>query len=518
MFFAALTGCKKYEYNANFTGPGDITGTETVTIDLVNGSNIILGWAAGEAEDGSVVLYDVVFDRSGGDFSNPFNITKSDLGTRPQLTLTHSKLNEIARDAGIDPTKTGTFIWTVRASKGGVMKYSPQSKNMTVTRPDALDMPEKLYIFGTALAAADNGSEMKKVGDGIFLSNITFAQAGNIYFCSLPDPEAAKAIRYYYDTGASKLQQGVGATTVGPIGELMDVTVNFKARECTMDEHFDAPDELYIQGAAAEAGQHFRKEADDVFVLYTKFAAAGNVYFSTKKNPLDEDSKSYYVDGSKLELGTGTTAVTVTQYTADRITINTTARTMTVEPIGDIILEWVNAMVPVDAAHPTFSYSSDGNFTLTFNLPADFQHVDEENKGGNAFVDARYTLKVNEDPATPMPTNDQIKATAAADRKIKRWGCKYLYDLDYNMTIQPYDRNHTSGVTHAAYWIPVFETGKLDGEDVDTEQIVITPYYVYSEMPARWKANWFFHTDWAGTTKTATIYTNKNNVMGIHIE
>jgi hypothetical protein len=90
------------------------------------------------------------------------------------------------------------------------------------------------------------------------------------------------------------------------------------------------------------------------------------------------------------------------------------------------------------------------------------------------------------------------------------------------MTIQPYDRKRAVAplISHAEYWVAGFDTGTLgDGTtEVDAaalEEIVITPYYVYSEMPSRWNANWYFKTDMAGTTKTATIYTNKNNTMGI---
>lgn len=519
----AFTACNdKYEFSSSgFSSPGVISGPAQITVDPESTQTVVLSWEASVVDDDTWVLYDVIFDHADGNFSNPFSTIKSDGGTQNKLTLTQAAVNTIAREGGINPTESGSFIWTVRAYRGGTIKYAPESKSISITRPDVLDVPEQLYIFGTALADTENGVQMGKPASGIFLFHTTIALSGNLWFCSSPDPDAKGALRYYYDDAANKLMQGEGTTAVTANEYAVDITVNFPARSFSAEAPFEAPEELYIQGPVAEAGQKFRKEATDTFVLYTKFGSAGSIYFTSTQNADAVDAKQYYIAGGKLEFGGGTTAVNATQYTADRITVNTTARTMTIEPIGDIILEWVNAMVPVDAANPSFSYASDGNFTLTFNIPVNFQHVDEENKGGNCYTDARYILKVNENPAVPMPSNDEIKNTPAADRKIKRWGCKYINEADngnpYNLTIQPYDRP-AAPPTHADIWIPVFETGRHNDADVDTEEIVASPYYVYSEMPSRWHANWFFKTAWAGSQRTATIYTNKNNKIGVHIE
>ena len=519
----ALTACgDKYELKSTgFSAPGAISGPAQVTIDLESTATATLSWEASDVDDGTWVLYDVVFDQADGNFLNPFWSVKSDGGTQNKLTLNQKAMNDIARAGGINPAKSGGFIWTVRAYRGGVAKYASESKNIGMTRPDVLDIPDKLYVFGTALANADIGAKMSLVSGGIFILRTTLAQAGNLWFCSSSDPNDPTATKYYYDATAGKLMQGEGTASVDTGNDEIDITVNFNNRSFMAEAPFEAPEELYIQGTAAEAGQKFRKDAADVFVLYTKFGTAGNIYFSSTRDANDDEANLYYVANGKLEPGNGTTTVAATAYTAERITVNTTARSMTIEPIGDIELIWVNANNAIDSSRPKFAYSSNGNFTLTFAIPANFDHIDAENKGGTAYTDARYFLRVNEDPTNPMPSDAEIKAIPAAERKIKRWGCKLT--ADYNMTISPYDRNHaTAGVTHAAYWISVFETGMEDGSQVDTEEIIETPYYLYSpgnsEMPARWNANWFFKTAWAGTTKTATIYSDKNGKMSLHIE
>lgn len=514
---AIYTGCTKYGYNTNFTAPDKLTGTESViAIDPDNVEYVILKWSGGGAQDGSIVLYDVLFDHTDGDFSEPFYIQAADNGTAEQLSLRHTDLNAIAKASGISPAQSGSFKWTVRASKGGIMKIADAFSEMEVIRPDILDVPEHLYVFGTALPDNERGMEMEVMENGRFFVNVTFASDGDIWFSDSQNPDAPDAICYWYDSASEKLMQGDGRTTVTASG-MMDITLDLIARTYAVIEHFDRPADLYIQGDAAEKGQHFRKISDTEFVLFTKFLKSGYIYFTTTQDPAAENTVRYYIDNDgELVIGNGFTHIDATVYNADRITVNTLSRDMTVEQIGEIRLEWVNAMVSVDSGNPSFEYVSDGNFTLTFDIPVGFEHVDEENKGGTAATDARYFIKVNYDPSNPMPSNDEIKSTPEAERRIKRWGCSLT--KDYNMTISPYDRKHTSGITHAEYWLPAFETGELDGAAVDAEEIVEEPYYVYSEMPKRWQSNYFFKTAFAGSTRTATIYTNKDNKMSVHIE
>lgn len=491
-----LSSCEEdYNYNTAFSAPTELYGPENIAIELDTERNVVLSWTGGGAADGSPVLYDVFFDKEGGDFSEPFYSCKSDLNTYEQLTLTYRNLNRIARQAGIAPDTSGSFIWTVRTAKGGEMKFAPASRKMTVARPDVLDIPESLYLFGTALDEGTGGYEMNEVDAGVFRIYVSVSRNGTLFFADKKDPEASGAIRFYYDSAAGQVKQGAGTTLVEAQAEAVDITVDLNLRTYVLEEHFQQPEELYIQGDVSEAGRRFAKNGD-IFTLYTRFESGGSIYFTDVPNPASGNALRYYInEENKLVQGDGTTAVDATRngICADRITVAVSTRLMTIDEIGDMRIEWVNAMSPVDISDPKFIYAGNGNFTAEFSIPTGFQHTDEENKGGTSATDARYLLKVVENGT------------------LKRWGCNLT--KDENMTIQPYERKNSAGETYAAHWIPIFEAG-----GAETERIIVSDYYLYSQMPNRWKANWFFKTEYAGTHRHATIYTNDANSMRLHIE
>ena len=90
-------------------------------------------------------------------------------------------LNKIARAAGLKSGETGKVKWTVEASRGGVIKQSQASAEISMTRPDG-EIPEQLYLRGTA--TENNGETpipFRKVSDGIFVV-YTQLDDGNLYF------------------------------------------------------------------------------------------------------------------------------------------------------------------------------------------------------------------------------------------------------------------------------------------------------------------------------------------------
>ena len=99
---AAVFGCtQKYELDTEFTMPTELASPSSVVLDVTSSSTVVLSWTGGKANDGGIVLYNVLFDEEGGDFSEPIATMPSDLGAGEQLTLTHAALNTIARNAGI---------------------------------------------------------------------------------------------------------------------------------------------------------------------------------------------------------------------------------------------------------------------------------------------------------------------------------------------------------------------------------------------------------------------------------
>ena len=92
--FAALTGCtQKYELNSEFTMPDELVSPEKVVLNVTSAATVELSWTGSHAADGGVVLYDVLFDKEGGDFSEPVVKMTSDRGAESKLTLTHADLN-----------------------------------------------------------------------------------------------------------------------------------------------------------------------------------------------------------------------------------------------------------------------------------------------------------------------------------------------------------------------------------------------------------------------------------------
>lgn len=225
----ALLGCQtKYELNTNFTAPTQLDAPELVILDVTSAERVILSWSGGEAEDGGLILYNVLFDAAGGNFSNPLASFQSDKGSQARLTLTHAQLNQIAQAGGVEPNETGDFIWTVIASKGGTDKACGISQTMTLTRGEGIDdNPESLAIAGDA--ALEAGQVFRKVKDGEF-SIVTRLQAGSLYFT---EGES----RYYLGT-SGKLVKGSDsyALATAPSTGLARVTVSFNTLSMKIEE------------------------------------------------------------------------------------------------------------------------------------------------------------------------------------------------------------------------------------------------------------------------------------------
>lgn len=228
-----LVGCQeKYELNVDFQLPTHLDSPTAIQLDITSAEPVVLSWTGGGAADGGIVLYEVLFDKEGGDFSNPLVSLKSDQGALPRLTLTHAALNTIARNAGILPQETVKLIWTVRASKGGVLKESDIQSAITVTRGEGIDnIPSQLFLYGSSTENnGQGGIPFRKVEDGLFQIYTTIS-AGEIQFRSATSGEA---FTYYIDETA-KLREGNGSTTMGSYSEVVRLTVDFNTMKMTTD-------------------------------------------------------------------------------------------------------------------------------------------------------------------------------------------------------------------------------------------------------------------------------------------
>lgn len=227
--FATLLGCKpKYELNTAFTAPSELDAPEDVILDVTSSERVVFFWSGGKADDGGIILYEVLFDKEGGDFSAPLATFQSDRGSQSRLTLSQAQLNAIARDGGVSRGQTGKFLWTVKASRGGVVKSCGIVKEITITRGNDIDaLPEALTPAGTAFTEA--GQNFRLLSAGVF-TLITRVQAGTMSFANGAD-------NYYVDN-KGKLVIGDGAQDVTTVPEsgIARVTVDFNTLSVTMDE------------------------------------------------------------------------------------------------------------------------------------------------------------------------------------------------------------------------------------------------------------------------------------------
>ena len=228
----AVFGCtQKYELDTEFTMPTELASPSSVVLDVTSSSTVVLSWTGGRANDGGIVLYNVLFDEEGGDFSDPIATMPSDLGAGEQLTLTHAALNTIARKAGIKPNETGKFIWTVTGAKGGVTKLYDGYASLSVTRGEGIDnMPEKLYVSGTA--AKEAGQEFRVASEGLYII-YTKLGAGALNFTS----EKSGGFTFYADN-SGKLVEGEGSYNVdaAPASGLARITVDFNTLGVKIEE------------------------------------------------------------------------------------------------------------------------------------------------------------------------------------------------------------------------------------------------------------------------------------------
>ncbi len=232
-----MVGCKEeYVFDAEFTIPTVLNSPASVVIDVASPTNVILSWDGGAAAQG-YVTYEILFDKAGGNFSAPIYRSFSDLGVSPTFTLTHSTLNTIARKAGIGTASTGNVIWTVTASKGGEVRSSGLTKEISVTRGAGIDYTgTTLYLFGTATENNGAGGQaMRRAADGVFIAYTKAAVNGNYYFKS-STTDAEPFICYADETGKIKEGSGSYSVNANAAGEVYRVTVDLNTQKMVIDK------------------------------------------------------------------------------------------------------------------------------------------------------------------------------------------------------------------------------------------------------------------------------------------
>ncbi|CAL1517950.1 SusE domain-containing protein [Chitinophaga sp. MM2321] len=173
-----FTACKKDNYTLNtnmqpvekLTAPLD---NKYIKLQPTTSASVSFEWDQARAEDGSLVLYEVAFDKEGGDFSSPVAKFAADGGgVQNKLTLSHKDLNSIAGKAGIASLATGKIKWTVLASKGYNIQPAAESKLIEVERPNGFaEIPLDVFLTGEATEAGTDlakAIKLKAVSPGVY--------------------------------------------------------------------------------------------------------------------------------------------------------------------------------------------------------------------------------------------------------------------------------------------------------------------------------------------------------------
>jgi len=221
-FFLAFTGCQKDELsNTKVTAVKTLyepTNGKSVVLQSSASASLYFEWEPAKAEDSGMVLYEVAFDKEGGDFSNPiYRMASDNNGGYNHATISHKQLNKIAAMAGIQSAATGKLIWTVFSSKGINDVKADESRTIELTRLAGFaEVPVDVYVTGEGSeggADLTKASIMKATANGEF-EVYTKLTAGKTYFFT--DAKVGSPRKFYTDKGL--LKEGTTGSTVTKTG------------------------------------------------------------------------------------------------------------------------------------------------------------------------------------------------------------------------------------------------------------------------------------------------------------
>jgi len=222
-----IAGCKKNELkHTQVTPVNNLYAPENnAYFNLGVKNTATFEWEAAKAEDNGVVLYDVLFDKEDGDFSNPVYIIPSDgNGLQRTLNIPFSDLNRIAEMAGIGPEGIAKLKWTVVSSKGINVQNPIVSRLIEIERPAGFPTPAELYISGSATEGGDDLSKaimLKQVTSSAF-EIYTSLKAGEYFFA---EKNSGTPVTYFID--GNKLKSN-GKTQVSGAEKVYRIKVDFK--------------------------------------------------------------------------------------------------------------------------------------------------------------------------------------------------------------------------------------------------------------------------------------------------
>lgn len=209
--FFAFTGCEKDQ---------ELQDTKVTAVKMLyepnDGKSIVLQssasaslyfeWEPAKAEDSGMVLYEIAFDKEGGDFTQPiYRMASDNNGGYNHATLSHKQLNKIAGMAGVESAETGKLIWTVFSSKGINDIKAEEYRVIEITRLAGFaDVPVDVFVTGDASEGGTDLSkaQMFKSTAGGEFEIYTKLTAGKSYYFT--DAKVGTPRQFYVENGLLK--------------------------------------------------------------------------------------------------------------------------------------------------------------------------------------------------------------------------------------------------------------------------------------------------------------------------
>lgn len=194
-------------------------------------------WESALVADGGAAQYEVVFDKVGGDFSNPlYTVTSDNNGNANGANISHKVLNQVATRAGINPGESGDVIWSVYAIRGMKRMLSKAKKVLTIkTLEGFADIPDELFITGEG---TESGTEIamalpfKLIGNGEY-EIFTKLEGGKKY--TFVDRKSADGRIFYSDDQTKLKESATGSNTIGKTA-VYRIKIDFNVAAITYTE------------------------------------------------------------------------------------------------------------------------------------------------------------------------------------------------------------------------------------------------------------------------------------------
>lgn len=204
---------------------------KSVVLEASPSAAVYFEWDYSPVETSGAAIYQIAFDKADGDFSKPAYLAfSSNNGLDNHISITHKQLNKIAGMIGIKPSDTGSFKWTVFASKGTNAIKAAQENTITVTRLAGFaDIPVDVFVTGEASEGGTDLSKahkMKAVANGEF-EVYTKLAAGKPF--NFTDGTTGTPRQFYTVNGLVKEN---GTSTVETDG-VYRITLDFNTGACT---------------------------------------------------------------------------------------------------------------------------------------------------------------------------------------------------------------------------------------------------------------------------------------------